>query len=69
MEPQESRLLDEENPDAMVVASTVNQVQTDTVSTEDEAELVQIWQHEPSLRESVDSTRESANVISATMRP
>jgi len=71
MEAQENKLLDEENPDDIVTPITINQVTTDAVSTEDEAELVQIWQHEPSLRESVESTRKSSNVTSATatMRP
>jgi hypothetical protein len=69
MEGQKNKRLDEESPDGIVAPLTINEVNTDIVSTEDEAELVQIWQHEPSLRESVDSTRESADVISATMRP
>jgi hypothetical protein len=68
MKPQEDRLLDQENP-GIVESLTINQVHTDVVSTEDEAELTQIWQHEPSLRQSVNSARESPNVNSATMRP
>jgi hypothetical protein len=69
MKPQEDRLFDEDNPEEIVAPLTINSVHTDIVSTEDEAELVQIWQHEPSLRESMESTWESGNVTSATMRP
>ena len=69
MEPQESRLFDDENPDNIVAPLTINQVQTDIASPEDEAELAQIWQHEPKLREIMESTRESGNVASAKMQP
>ena len=69
MEGQKNKRLDEESPDGIVAPLTINEVNTDIVSTEDEAELVQIWQHEPSLRESLKGTLESGNVASARMRP
>ena len=65
MKPQEDRLFDQENSDYIVPPLT----NTDTTSSEDEAELAQIWQHEPSLRESVKRTLESGNVASGKMRP
>ena len=68
MKPQEDRLFDQEKSDYILPPLT-NKVNTDTTSPEDEAELAQIWQHEPSFRESVKRTLESGNVASAKMRP
>ena len=53
MKPQEDRSLDQENSDDIVAPLTINQVNTDTASPEDEAELAQIWQDEPKLSEMV----------------
>jgi hypothetical protein len=74
MEPHENRILDEQNPDDIIATLTISQVQTDTASLEDEAELAQIWQHEAKLnqisfreRKILDGAQESNSVISATM--
>ena len=74
MEPHENRILDEQNPDDIIAPLTINQVEADTASPQDEAELAQIWQHEAKLnqisfkeRKILDGAQESDSVISATM--
>jgi hypothetical protein len=73
MKPQEDRLLHQENADDIVSPLTINQVNTNTASPDDEAELAQIWQHESKFnqisfkeREILDGAQESESVILAT---